>query len=120
MDSPLRDIVVATARHPGPRPTECGGAHDTLQTHSLLQNRAEPPAMNQISFFGRFATAFAVLCLCTAARSDVVYVDASGSGQYTTIQPAVDAAVDGDVILVRSGTYPGFTIDQRRVFVIAD
>jgi len=60
------------------------------------------------------------LCLCAASFADVIYVDASGNGQYTAIQPAITAALDGDVLLVRTGSYPGFTLDNRRLSVIAD
>jgi len=73
----------------------------------------------------RLLSRFVLVSLLLAAlagllRADVVYVDASGNGDFLQVQPAIDAALDGDVILVRSGTYPGFTIDQARVFVIAD
>lgn len=39
---------------------------------------------------------------------------------YGAIQTAVDAAVDGDVVLVRSGTYAGFQLVGRSVAVVAD
>ncbi|HTF89574.1 MAG TPA: right-handed parallel beta-helix repeat-containing protein [Planctomycetota bacterium] len=60
------------------------------------------------------------LVLCSAASADVIYVDASGNGQYSAIQPAITAAIDGDVLLVRTGNYAGFTLDNRRLSVIAD
>ncbi|HTF89572.1 MAG TPA: right-handed parallel beta-helix repeat-containing protein [Planctomycetota bacterium] len=60
------------------------------------------------------------LFLCAVSQADVIYVDASGNGQHTTIQSAITAAFDGDVLLVRSGTYAGFTLDNRRLSVIAD
>ena len=39
------------------------------------------------------------------AADDAIIVDASGTGDYTTIQAAVDAADDGDEIAIRPGTY---------------
>lgn len=44
--------------------------------------------------------------------------DGGGPGvDFVNIQDAVDAAVDGDVIEVRSGYYPGFTIDGKSLVV---
>ncbi len=40
-------------------------------------------------------------------------VDASGSGDFTQIQPAIDRAKDGDLIAVRPGYYEPFVIDRR-------
>ncbi|MBI1381315.1 MAG: hypothetical protein GC161_09515 [Planctomycetaceae bacterium] len=56
----------------------------------------------------------------TPARADVLVVDpVGGPGSFATIQAAVDAAFDGDVILVRQGVYGGFTIDAKAVAVVA-
>jgi parallel beta-helix repeat protein len=44
---------------------------------------------------------FAVLCMPALASSDIIYVP----DDYTTIQEAIDAAVDGDTVLVKPGTY---------------
>ncbi|MCC6406493.1 MAG: hypothetical protein IT453_04970 [Planctomycetes bacterium] len=44
-----------------------------------------------------------------------------GSGQtFATIQAAVDAAQDGDVVLVRAGAFPGFAIDGKALTIAAD
>ncbi len=55
-----------------------------------------------------------------AAQGAVLRVDAGGGGGFTTIQAAVDAAVDGELVLVATGTYAGFTIDGKSLVVAAD
>jgi len=54
------------------------------------------------------------------ASADVIVVDDGGGADHTSIQSAVDAAVDGDTILVRAGFYGGFTIANRSLTVTAD
>ncbi len=41
-----------------------------------------------------------------SAAAATIYVDDDGPGNYTTIQAALSDAVDGDTIIVNSGTYP--------------
>ena len=57
----------------------------------------------------RLATALAVagLVVCAVARADVWTVDSGGSGDYLTIQAAIDAVttLNGDTINVAAGTY---------------
>src|SRR4029079_10896693 len=48
-----------------------------------------------------------------------VLVVGSG-GTFADIQPAVDAARDGDAVLVRTGSYSGFTIPDKSLVVAAD
>lgn len=45
-------------------------------------------------------------------------VDATGNGQFPAIQPAIDAARAGDLILVRPGTYPIFTLEGKGLSVL--
>ncbi len=59
-------------------------------------------------------------CLLTAQTEWIVDAAGGGGSQFTDIQSAVDAAVDGDRILVRAGTYAGFTIDGKGLAVLGD
>ena len=66
-------------------------------------------------------SAFALLLAAGAsAQSVFVVAPVAGPGVFSTdIQPAVDAAANGDLVLVRAGTYFGFTIDGKGVSVVA-
>lgn len=68
------------------------------------------------------AIATAVAFVAQPARSGVLVVDAGGApdADYAEIQAAVDAAQDGDVVLVRSGQYAAFEIVGKSVGVVAD
>jgi hypothetical protein len=59
------------------------------------------------------------------ATGQVLVVDVSpGPGvDFTSLQPAIDAAADGDVVLVRAGFYGGstaVTVDAKALSVVAD
>lgn len=55
------------------------------------------------------------------AAGDVLVVDPSGAGDHTTLQAAVNAASDGDVLLVRPGVYPeDVTLTARALTIAAD
>jgi hypothetical protein len=58
--------------------------------------------------------------LAATISADVLVVDASGGGNYTQIQAAVDAAVDGDTILVKSGTYNSFRVSNTELAIVGD
>ena len=71
----------------------------------------------------------ALVCIVTAlaapapsfpAGEEVLIVDASGGGDYVDIQPAVDAAGQRDTLLVKAGTYGGFTISNKSLNLVAD
>ena len=60
------------------------------------------------------------LSLCAIARAGgVQIVDKPGLGIFPTIQAAIDAASDGDVLVVAKGSYPGFTVDGKGLWVLA-
>jgi hypothetical protein len=48
---------------------------------------------------------------------DVHTVAADGHSDFTTIQAAVDAAANGDVVLVRGGAYPAVTVDGKSLWI---
>jgi len=47
-------------------------------------------------------------------------VDAAGGGDFTDIQPAVDAAASGDLVLVRAGDYTGFEICGKGLTIVGE
>lgn len=59
-----------------------------------------------------------VLSLVSPAAAGVLTVGPSGQ-MFTSPQAAVDAAVDGDVVLVYPGSYFAFTIDGKALAVVA-
>lgn len=52
------------------------------------------------------------------ARADTWLVDDDGPGDFTEIQPAVTAAVDGDIVLVSPGIYSGFHVHDKDLRVL--
>ncbi len=69
------------------------------------------------------AFSFALLLAPALAAQNQVWVVDVGAGpgaDFTAIDPAVQAAADGDVVLVRGGTYASFAVDAKAVAVVAD
>lgn len=69
-----------------------------------------------------FKTSLWILCLVAAASADVIVVDAVGGAgaDFTALQPAIDAAADGDILLVRDGLYEPFSIAGKGLVITAD
>ncbi|MFN0205829.1 MAG: hypothetical protein ACKVS6_05900 [Planctomycetota bacterium] len=66
-------------------------------------------------------TSIATLAAGAHAQNVHVVDDSGGSGiLFTQIQPAVTAAVDGDIILVKPGTYNQFTIQNKTLIITSD
>ncbi len=51
------------------------------------------------------ATLFLLLVVC--AKASIFLVDPEGTGTHPTIQAAIDAAIDGDIVELTSGTFTG-------------
>ena len=67
----------------------------------------------------------ALALLASAARADVLVVDAAGEGDYTSLVDALAAAQDGDTLLLRPGDYsyvfePEFVVTDRSLTIAAD
>lgn len=90
---------------------------------SIFRRRAKNGARLQIAVVGNtgfimlklgFHLIFSIFILsyAAAAQSTLVVDNGAPPGAYTTIQGAVDAAADGDTILIKSGSgsYGGFTV----------
>ncbi len=54
------------------------------------------------------------------AQGKVIVVDATGAGAFTDLRAAVDAANDGDLVLVKDGLYDTFRIEGKSLTVTAD
>jgi len=69
----------------------------------------------------RAAIAFALLtALATGIASAGAVLRVGPTRAYTNIQAAINAAVNGDLILVDAGTYPGFIMAGKGVSVLSD
>ena len=68
------------------------------------------------------ALSASLLLAGSLAAQTVLVVDAAGGpgSQFTDIQPAIGAATDGTRILVRPGTYRGFTIVGKSLSVFGE
>lgn len=66
------------------------------------------------------ALLFALGTQALHAAPGEVWVVAPSGGDFAQIQPAVSAAAEGDVILVKPGTYNGFTFLDRSLTVVAE
>jgi len=68
----------------------------------------------------RILSGVAVTGLATIASGEVLVVASGGGGQFTNLQSAVNAAQEGDTLLVKPGAYSTFTIDGESLTVAAD
>ena len=74
--------------------------------------------MDDLPRHGLRAVAWTLLLLAGPLRAQGVrIVEAPGLGSLPDIQSAVDAAADGDTLLVAPGSYAGFVIDGKQLAV---
>ncbi len=66
------------------------------------------------------AATLALALTSRAAAGDVLIVDATGAGDFSDLQPAVDAAKNGDTLLVRAGAYSAPVLVDRDLSIVAD
>lgn len=76
--------------------------------------------MSPVASIRHAALALVLLALSgpTALAGGVRIVDPSGARDFPNIQSAIDAAIDGDVLLVAAGSYPGFTLDAKSLSIL--
>lgn len=67
-----------------------------------------------------FARLVLVPVLALPASAGVLIVDAKPPAGFIDIQSAVDAASDGDTLLVKSGIYPGFVVVDKDLTIAGD
>ena len=74
-----------------------------------MRANLDQPCPSRPPRFRHLLQVAAALLLATGAHAaqQVWVVDPAGGGDFTTIQPAVDAAADGDVVFVRDTLGPG-------------
>lgn len=65
------------------------------------------------------AALLATIALLESGFANVIVVSPAG-GNFTQIQAAVTAAADGDTILVKAGSYSGFTVTNKALDIVAE
>jgi len=86
----------------------CGGANDDL-AYSVIQTSDGGYAIAGYTYtFGAGSSDFWLVKLTSSGRPPKTWIVApDGSGDFLTIQTAIDAASDGDTLFVRNGAYSG-------------
>jgi len=88
-----------------------GAAHDRPSRRAPRRRRAAALAAALLALYGARAHAQSLL---------VVAPDPGPGVDFTQVATAVGAAVDGDVILVRDGSYSGFTIVDKALVIVGE
>lgn len=78
------------------------------------------PARLRVACAARSAALILCLVALSAAPQAGVRTVGGANADHPSIAAAVSAAVDGDLVLVRAGTYGGFTLDGKAVAIVAD
>lgn len=57
---------------------------------------------------------------CSTVLAANVWIVAPSGGNFTQIQAAIDAASDGDVVLVKTGSYDTFVVNDKDLSILTD
>ncbi|MFN0241439.1 MAG: hypothetical protein ACKVWV_00955 [Planctomycetota bacterium] len=66
------------------------------------------------------AIASVLAALAPLASANVWVVASQGGGDFTQIQPAINASADGDTLIVKPGGYSAFTIVDKSIWILAE
>jgi predicted outer membrane repeat protein len=78
-----------------------------LTCKSIRRNIFKPAKRELWRSIVRREIIFTIVILAGVCGADTITVNWDGTGDYTTIQGGIEAAVDGDIVLVADGTYTG-------------
>ena len=89
---------------------------------TLFSDRTSRPATGTVAWLAALGSTLFVLggaraALLPGATPTTWTVAPDGSGDFTEIQPAIDAAVDGDTVLIAAGSYGSFTLGEDLTLV---
>lgn len=74
-----------------------------------------------VTLFGILVFAFFVSSSCRAEEGNILYVGGTGTGNYSSIQAAVNAASNGDTVYVYDGTYyENIMIDDKSINLVGE
>ena len=89
-----------------------------MVTTALVPRRPARACFRTACFFVTVASL--ALAPSAAARGNVLTVDAGGGADFAILQDAIDAAADGDTLLVAGGQYVQAVVDGKSLSIVAE